>query len=130
MLTREHLAEDRMKTALAISPITVQEYIPGTNIRTYVMGEDVFSAEIASEAVDFREDDGVRITAIPTPADIAELSRTIMREFGMLWTAIDWRRTPSGEYVFLEANPSPMFHHFEMQTDYPICQRLTDLLID
>ncbi len=45
------------------------------------------------------------------------------------WTAIDWRLTPQGEYVFLEANPSPMFIQFERRTSFPITQKLVNLLI-
>jgi D-alanine-D-alanine ligase-like ATP-grasp enzyme len=45
------------------------------------------------------------------------------------WTAIDWRLKPTGEYVFLEANPSPMFIHFERQTNFPITQKLVNLLM-
>jgi hypothetical protein len=44
------------------------------------------------------------------------------------WTAIDWRLTEAGEYVFLEANPSPMFLHFEQQTGFPITQQLVQQL--
>jgi glutathione synthase/RimK-type ligase-like ATP-grasp enzyme len=45
------------------------------------------------------------------------------------WTAIDWRVKPTGEYVFLEANPSPMFIHFERQTGFPITEKLVNLLM-
>jgi hypothetical protein len=45
------------------------------------------------------------------------------------WTAIDWCLKPTGEYVFLEANPSPMFLHFEQQTGFPITQELVKLLM-
>ena len=45
------------------------------------------------------------------------------------WTAIDWRLQPTGEYIFLEANPSPMFLHFERQTGFPITQKLVNLLM-
>jgi hypothetical protein len=46
------------------------------------------------------------------------------------WTAIDWRLKPTGEYVFLEANPSPMFLNFEHQTGFPIIQKLVKLLMN
>jgi glutathione synthase/RimK-type ligase-like ATP-grasp enzyme len=46
----------------------------------------------------------------------------------LVYSGIDVRRTPEGEYVFLEGNPCPMFIHFERQTGYPISDRLADLL--
>jgi len=45
------------------------------------------------------------------------------------YSGIDIRRSPEGEYVFLECNPCPMFMHFETVTGYPISDRLVDLLL-
>ena len=53
------------------------------------------------------------------------ISKALMLE----WTAIDWRLKPTGEYVFLEANPSPMFLYFEQQTKFPITQSLVNFLL-
>lgn len=129
ILTADLLQEDRVSRVLALSPVTLQEFIEGTNIRTYAIGDDVFSAEIRSQSADFREDDNPEILPIETPSHIADESRRILNKFGMLWTAIDWRRSPDGEYVFLEANPSPMFYHFQNKTSFPIRERLIELLI-
>ncbi|EDX72680.1 hypothetical protein MC7420_4953 [Coleofasciculus chthonoplastes PCC 7420] len=38
--------------------------------------------------------------------------------------------SPQGEYVFLEANPSPMFLHVESQTGFPITQELVKRLMN
>ena len=37
--------------------------------------------------------------------------------------------TPDGRYVFLEANPSPMFMRFELDTGPPLTESLGALLI-
>ena len=55
---------------------------------------------------------------------IQQQSLAITKAFHLEWTAIDWRLKSTGEYVFLEANPSPMFIHFERQTGFPITQKL------
>src|SRR5690606_26968224 len=52
-VTPDLLEPDRLKAVLSLSPVTLQKYIAGTNIRTYVLGDKVYSAEIASESVDF-----------------------------------------------------------------------------
>ncbi|XOV80821.1 MAG: RimK family alpha-L-glutamate ligase [Aestuariibacter sp.] len=129
VLTEDLLQPERLSFALEFSPVTIQEYIEGTNIRTYVIGEQVYSAVIDSEKVDFRSDDEALLLAIATPEKIALMSRRICQQFGMQWTAIDWRRTAEGQYYFLEANPSPMFYFFELQTGYPITEKLVDLLL-
>lgn len=128
MVTPEMLEPERLQKVLSLCPVTLQKYIEGTNIRTYVLGDNVYSAEIASEAVDFRTDMRAEVSPIQTPDAIAQLSKKLTSAFGMVWTAIDWRRDGRGTYHFLEANPSPMFYHFEQCTNYPITDDLVRLL--
>jgi glutathione synthase/RimK-type ligase-like ATP-grasp enzyme len=128
LITSKHLERSRLTQALRYAPITLQEYVPGTNIRSYVVGGSVFSAEIRSESIDFRTDRQASLIPLEVPEAIAQQSVEITHAFGMEWTAIDWRRTPDGTYVFLEANFSPMFLHFEQQTQFPITDALVDLL--
>ena len=47
----------------------------------------------------------------------------------LLWAGIDFRRTPAGLYVFLEANPSPMFLGFEHRTGLPLTESLAAVLL-
>ncbi|MEL6326835.1 MAG: hypothetical protein AAFQ61_08020, partial [Cyanobacteria bacterium J06626_23] len=117
-----------LELALRLSPIALQEYIPGTNLRVYVIGNALYAAEIRSTAIDFRADQKAPILPIEIPDDIQQQCHQIAQALGLIWTAIDWRLTPDGQFVFLEANPSPMFIHFERQTQYPITQALIDLL--
>lgn len=124
-ITLQHLDPEHMRKALAQAPITLQQFVPGTNIRTYAIGEQLFSAELASGDIDFRTDRGMEITPIELPPEQASLVPRIMRSLGLNWTAIDWRRDPDGRYYFLEANPSPMFIGVEKRTGFA----LTDTLI-
>ncbi|MGB3510888.1 MAG: hypothetical protein WBA93_16985 [Microcoleaceae cyanobacterium] len=127
-LTAKYLEIDRMNLALSISPITLQEYISGTNIRSYVIGKNVYSAEIRSDSLDFREDKKAKLIYLETPEDMKRKCLAITKAFGLKWTGIDWRFQPSGEFIFLEANFSPMFLHFERQTGFPITEDLIELL--
>ncbi|MBF2074660.1 MAG: hypothetical protein IGS50_12980 [Synechococcales cyanobacterium C42_A2020_086] len=127
-LTADHLNPERLRLALSLSPVTLQEYIPGTNIRTYVIGNTVYAAEIRSDALDFREDEAAQLLPLDLPDAVWQQCLAIAQAFFLTWTAIDWRRTPTGDYVFLEANPSPMFLHFEQQTGFPITDQLVALL--
>ena len=129
ILTDSHLEPERLNLALSISPITIQEYIPGTNIRSYVIADSVYSAEIRSNSLDFREDFQAQLIPIDLPTRVKQDCFTIAKALHLEWTAIDWRRTPGGEYFFLEANPSPMFIHFEQQTGFPITDKLVNLLM-
>ena len=100
----------------------------GTNIRTYVLGDSVFSAEIRSNAEDFRTDENAELIPLTLPDNIAQQAKAICHALGLAWSGIDWRRTPAGDYIFLEANPSPMFANFEKLTQLPITKHLAQLL--
>lgn len=128
MVTPDHLAPERLTQVLQLAPVTLQAYIPGTNIRTYVIGQQVYSAEIRSPALDFREDAAAAIVPVELPAAVQAQCRQIAAALSLQWTAIDWRQSPSGQLVFLEANPSPMFIHFENATGFPITAELVKLL--
>lgn len=129
-LTESHLEPKRLGLALSLSPVTIQEYIPGTNIRSYVIGNSVYSAEIRSHSLDFREDAQAELIPVELPEAVRQQCLAITQALMLEWTAIDWRLKPTGEYVFLEANPSPMFLYFEEQTGFPITQKLLELLMN
>jgi hypothetical protein len=126
-VTAQHLSPANLKN-LALSPVTLQEEIPGTNIRVFVAGNRVMACEVQAESVDFRDVDNPTIVVHELPPQIAEQSRLVARALHLLWTGIDYRLTPEGRYVFLEANPSPMFLGFESRCGLPLMQALIDLL--
>jgi glutathione synthase/RimK-type ligase-like ATP-grasp enzyme len=128
-LSPAHLASPRLELALQLAPITLQAYVPGTNMRSYVLGHTVYTVEIRSAALDFRDDRQAAVRPVALPAAVQEQCRAIAKTLFLTWTAIDWRVTPWGDYVFLEANPSPMFLHVERHTGFPITQDLVHLLM-
>ena len=128
-MTENHLEPQRLSQVLSISPVTIQEYIQGTNIRSYVINGSVYSAEIRSNSLDFREDQEAELLLVQLPDLVQQQCLAISKALMLEWTAIDWRLKPTGEYIFLEANPSPMFLHFERQTDFPLTQKLVNLLM-
>lgn len=128
LITAEHLSMQHLGQSLSLSPVTLQRYIKGTNIRSYVIGDAVFSAEIRSEHTDFRTDGDIALEVIELPAKVKQQALAIKAALGLAWTGIDWRRDEAGQYYFLEANPSPMFANFETYTGLPVAQSLAQLL--
>jgi hypothetical protein len=128
-LTPAHLTDDNLRN-LAYAPVTLQEEVPGTNIRVFVAGERVLACEVQTEALDFRDDLDPRIVPHDLPADVAAWCLRIARTLDLLWTGIDLRRTPDGRYLFLEANPSPMFLGFESRCGLPLTASLAALLCE
>jgi hypothetical protein len=128
-LRDEHLT-DEVLANLRLSPITLQTEAPGTNVRVFVAGERVLACEVRTDHLDYREDRQPTLLVHNLPADVAATSVRIARELHLLWTGIDFRLTPEGEYVFLEANPSPMFLGFQEATGLPLLESLVDVLME
>lgn len=127
-VTPAHLTDANLHT-LTYAPVTVQEEVPGVNVRVFVAGDRVLACEFQTDALDYRDDPDPKLTPHDLPAAIADQCRTIARTLDLLWTGIDFRRTPAGQYVFLEANPSPMFLGFEARTGLPLTASLGELLM-
>jgi hypothetical protein len=128
-VTAAHLTDANLKN-LAYAPVTIQEEVPGTNVRVYVAGQRVLACEVHSDAPDFRDTDDPRITPHELPAEARRHCLDAAHALDLLWTGIDLRRTPEGRYVFLEANPSPMFLGFESRSGLPLTDALADLLTE
>ncbi|MBY0525690.1 MAG: hypothetical protein K2R98_19955 [Gemmataceae bacterium] len=126
-VTPAHLTDANLQN-LNVAPVTLQEEVPGSNIRVFVAGQRVLACELLTEQLDYRDDSDPRIVAHPLPPEWEDRCRTIAQALDLLWTGIDLRRTPEGKYVFLEANPSPMFMGFESRCGLPLTESLTALL--
>lgn len=129
LLEVSHLEQERLNQVLRLSPVTLQEYVPGTNIRCYVIGQQVYAAEIRSSYIDFREDTQARLIPAILPEAVHLACLKIAQALFLEWTAIDWRLSPQGEFIFLTADPSPMFTHFEQVTGFPLTEKLVQLLM-
>lgn len=128
LLTNEECEPESIMRILDKTPGTLQEYVAGTNVRSYVFDEDVVSVQIDSESVDYRDDLNAQVFSTPTPPPVRRLAVNICHRFGMKWCAIDWRRRSNGEFVFLEANPSPYFLAIENKTGADLSGRLMNLI--
>jgi hypothetical protein len=127
-LTEADFTPDRLE-GLNHSPVKVQEMIDGVDIRAYVVGNEVFAMEIRSDTLDFRENPNAPRVPIVLPDKAQVDCFRIAEVTGLVFTGIDLRRTPEGEYVFFEANPTPVFVYDEQVSGYPISERIVDLLI-
>ncbi len=130
LIAAEHLNPERLRLSLKIAPVTLREYVGGVNLRSYVIGDTVYAAEICSAALDFHHDDEAKLIPIVFPEAMCNQAIAIAQSLYAEWMSIDWRLTPAGEYLFLEANPNPAFIAFEQQTGFPITQALIELLTE
>lgn len=106
--------------AIRTVPALFQEHVPKrVELRVTIVGDDLFVAEIDSQAadrtrVDFRAD----FAAAPyrrgrLPDEVAARCHALVRGYGLNFSAIDLVLTPDDRYVFLESNPNGQFGFVE-----------------
>ncbi|MGH2429349.1 MAG: MvdC/MvdD family ATP grasp protein [Candidatus Limnocylindria bacterium] len=129
-----HSEELASLDAVRVAPVIFQEFVPAdVDLRVTMVGERVFPAAIHSRGtdyeVDFRMSLGqARTVATELPAAVAHRLQALMTHLGLVYGAIDMRRTPEGEYVFLEVNTAGEFLFVEERTGQPISRALADWL--
>jgi len=130
------LKEDELELLQNVkySPVIFQEYIPAeVDLRITIVGDQIFPAAVHSQQtsykVDFRIDiANARITPTELPADVQERLHALMSTLGLQYGAVDMRRTPEGDYVFLEINPAGQWMFIEAHTQQPIAACMARLL--
>ncbi len=121
---------------LCLAPILAQEYVAKQlEFRVTVVGERIFACAIHSQDSertkhDWRRYDleNVKHEQYDLPADVQDKLLAFMRASNLVFGAIDMILTPSGEYVFLEVNPSGQWGWIENLTGMPISQAIAELL--
>jgi hypothetical protein len=122
--------------ALRMAPVIFQEYIAAdADMRVTIMGPHMFATAIRAAPggyeLDYRMDmPGASFEAAVLPAPVEGQLRELMRRLGLVYAAIDLRRTPAGEYVFLEVNPAGEWRFVEERTGQPMTSTMALLLRD
>lgn len=128
-------AEHDLLDSVRFAPIIFQEFVPaGADLRITIVGDRIFPAAIESGqsryAVDFRMDlENVPITETVLPPEVERSLRALMSRLGLVYGAVDMRRTPEGRHVFLEINPAGQWLFVEARTGQAISAALADELI-
>lgn len=115
------------------APVIFQEYIEGVDLRITVVGDQVFAAEIDARASRYPYDMRMAIgdapvRAVTLPSHVQTMILELQRRLGLVYGAIDMRRTDQGNYVFFEVNPAGQWLFVEQRAELPISQAVADLL--
>lgn len=119
---------------VSVAPVIFQEYIEAAaDLRVTVVGDRIFAASIRAAGtdyeVDFRMSLGqARTNACELPPSLTRTLFAFMKRLGLVYGAIDLRRTPAGDYVFLEVNTAGEFLFVEERTGLPIAAAVADWL--
>lgn len=123
-----------MLEQVRLSPVIFQEYIPvSADLRITIVGDRIFPAAIDCRGTDYEVDFRMSLGQARTepctlPAPIEAALFAMMRRLGLVYGAIDVRRTPDGEYVFLEINTGGEFLFVEERTGQPIARAVAEWL--
>jgi hypothetical protein len=119
-----------------LAPVIFQRYVPATaDVRVTVVGDRMFPVAVTTPpggyGVDYRIDmDAACFRPTTLSAGVEKRLRALMSALGLVYGAIDLRRTPSGEDVFLEVNPAGEWRFVEDRTGLPITEAVAQLLAD
>jgi hypothetical protein len=120
-----------------LAPVFAQAYVPKrVELRVTVVGDQVFAAEVSSQAAartrhDYRRLDHnhARYSIHALPIAESNRCRAIARALGLRYGALDLVLTPDGRYVFLEINPRGEYLWIEQLTKLPITRAICELLL-
>jgi glutathione synthase/RimK-type ligase-like ATP-grasp enzyme len=118
------------------SPAIYQELVPKRyDVRATFVGGQCFAAAIDSQTdpaaiIDWRRTENPALPhhRITLPSETVEGLRSLLRELRLTFGAIDLVQTPSGEYVFLEVNPSGQWLWLDDQLELGISDAVTNWL--
>ncbi len=117
-----------------LAPVIFQEFVPlEADLRVTVVGNTIFPAAIRTGAGAYEADTRMELARAEfRPAKLPRaLSRRLldlMDRLGIVYGAIDLRRTPEGRYVFFEINPAGQWLFVEERTGQPITEAVAKYL--
>jgi hypothetical protein len=115
------------------APVIFQEYVEGVDVRITVVGEQVFAAEIDARRTSYPFDmrmalGEANVKPVSLPEEVHDGVLRLQRRLGLVYGAIDMRRTAAGDWVFFEVNPAGQWLFVEQRTGLPISQAVAALL--
>jgi glutathione synthase/RimK-type ligase-like ATP-grasp enzyme len=131
-IVTEFGAHDRDRLhLLRNSPVQLQAWVDGFDVRVHVVGNQAFATRVESTSVDYRYDhssDGAQFTAFELPTDVEEACLRLTEEMQLGLAGLDLKFASDGRVLCFEVNPSPAYSVFESATGQPISQALAAYL--
>lgn len=121
---------------LEVCPVTFQERVPkACELRVAYVAGRCFAGSVhpSPDAVgvdDWRPAQGLHWQADALPESVVQSLHTLMRALGLNFGAADFIRTPEGDHVFLEVNPSGEWGMLQRDLGLPIAEAIAEALIE
>jgi len=132
----EHHELEHKSRALRMCPVFAQEYVEKlVEHRIMVIGKEILSCSIDSQAsertkTDWRryDFDNVAHAKSELPKSVQDALFKFMQMIGLQYGAIDMIETKTGDFVFLEVNPSGQWGWIAEMAKLPIAKSVARLL--
>lgn len=123
--------ELRERIGEGTTPVILQEFIAGRDVRVHTVGREAFATQVTgTSGVDYRfEGAGADYRAIELPQTIRELCCEVAERENLLIAGFDFRVTADERWYCLEVNPVPTFLPYEMCGGQPIAATLVRHLV-
>ncbi len=126
--------------SLIITPAIYQNNIPKKyELRITVVGSSIFPTKILSQedkatSIDWRvkpklNDFDLKMESTTIPKKIENKILLLMSKLGLTYGAIDMIVTDSGDYVFLEINPSGQWYFIQQRTNVQIAKAIAQIFV-
>lgn len=118
-------------------PIYLQQLINKKgDVRVTIVGDEIFSAFIHSQdkfdsQIDWRKSsDSLIHSPLEIPEDISSKCFKLTKELKLNFAAIDFILDTENNYIFLEINPNGQWAWIEKRLNYPISEKITNILVE
>ena len=129
--TRRVTTTELDQVSVSVCPVMLQEEIRRrADVRVTIVGTKCFVADIVGDStlVDWRNpENSIEYSRSKIDAATQTACREMLGELGLLYGAFDFIRTPDGNLVFLEINPTGEWAWLEETLKFPIRQAFIEL---
>lgn len=123
--TRLVEAAELERCELGYAPVHLQRYVDGVDVRAHVVGNEVHAEMIDSNAVDYRDAEGVNTyTRHSVDARVAKALVQASAAMGLIFSGWDLKIDKRGVYWVLEANPMPGYDGYDRRLGGAISEAL------
>jgi hypothetical protein len=125
--------DERRLAKLSAAPVQFQAFVPGEDLRVYVLDGDVVGAiRYHSERFSFKLDqeagDDVELSAPSVSPAVEESAVRAADAADVQFAAADVRRRPDGSHALLELNEAPAFAAADVRADQSVGAALAEYL--
>lgn len=113
------ISKDDLTLNNSNSPILIQDYISGSDVRVHQVGDKSIAEEICSEDVDYRFSKSNKYVQIVVPEYVNLFCKELLQKEGLEFGGVDFK-VRNGKFYFLEVNNQPDYRGYDKRSSFRI----------